>query len=328
MDENIWVNEPGPEDEPDAGGGAGGGGAGGGGTAGNVAAGGAEGGVAGALLPAGPAGIDENMRVNSPAACEGGGGAENDGAGVSGEGAGGTENGGAGADGAGGFQAGGSAAGLGLEELKMRVNSPGAEAEGGAGAGGAAEAGALMDWNICVKLPGWLLPEEDGGVTTVVGLDSTGGSMEGDGEIFSLGTGVKRLANSSEGRTGGGASGSGVRRACSMRVKSPCAAAAPGGGAGAGTGSGAGAGAAAAGGGAAKGARGWAAAGDGAAAGGAACLPSSASRSSSSREGGVGTELKMPVALDGDPPGGSSDWGAWSLPRRSLRAFMWVHQVC
>jgi hypothetical protein len=226
------------------------------------------------------------------------------------------------------------------------VKSPGAEAGGAAGAGagagrvGAAEGGALMAWNICVKLPGWPLPEEDegGGVTTVVGLDSAGTTGKGGGVILSIGTGVKRFASSSEGRTGGGASGSGVRRACNMRVKSPCAAAAPGVGAGAGAGVGDGAGAGAAaigrGGGTGTGAGGWLATGGGAAAAGAgaggcaACLPSSASRSSSSREGSAGPVLKMPVALDGDPPGGSSDWGACSLPRRSLRAFMWVHQVC
>jgi hypothetical protein len=43
-------------------------------------------------------------------------------------------------------------------------------------------------------------------------------------------TGLKTLASSSEGReAGGGPSASGVRSACSMRVKSPCPAAAAGG---------------------------------------------------------------------------------------------------
>lgn len=35
----------------------------------------------------------------------------------------------------------------------------------------------------------------------------------------------------------------------------------------------------------------------------------------------------MPVALDGVPPGGSSDWGEKCLPKRSLNASMRVHHL-
>jgi hypothetical protein len=35
----------------------------------------------------------------------------------------------------------------------------------------------------------------------------------------------------------------------------------------------------------------------------------------------------MPVALDGGPPEGSSDWGKKSLPNRSLNATMQVHHL-
>jgi hypothetical protein len=57
------------------------------------------------------------------------------------------------------------------------------------------------------------------------------------------------------------------------------------------------------------------AAGAGVTAGGAAgavssgFFPSAASRSSSWRDEGVDGIPKMPVALDDDPPEGSSDWG-------------------
>lgn len=52
-----------------------------------------------------------------------------------------------------------------------------------------------------------------------------------------------------------------------------------------------------------------------------------ASRSSSSFDGGVEGIPKMPVALDGIPPEGSSDWGEKSLPKRSLNASMQVHHL-
>ena len=57
-----------------------------------------------------------------------------------------------------------------------------------------------------------------------------------------------------------------------------------------------------------------------AAAGGAGFPINWASRSSSSFAEGVEAVPKMPVALDGAPPEGSSDWGEKCLPKRSLNA--------
>jgi hypothetical protein len=67
--------------------------------------------------------------------------------------------------------------------------------------------------------------------------------------------------------------------------------------------------------------------GGAAAAGSAGFLVSCASRSSSSFAGEAEGIPKMPVALDGVPPEGSSDWGEKSLPKRSLNASMQVHHV-
>jgi hypothetical protein len=65
-------------------------------------------------------------------------------------------------------------------------------------------------------------------------------------------------------------------------------------------------------------------AGVGAAAG---ALVNCASRSSSLFAAGAEGIPKMPVALDGEPPEGSSDWGEKSLPNRSLNASMQLHHV-
>lgn len=94
-----------------------------------------------------------------------------------------------------------------------------------------------------MKLPGWLDPDAAGGAagaaTVFHALGASGcaaGAAEG---ILSIGTGLKTFASSSEGRdTGGAPAASGVRSACSIRVKSPCALAV-GGGAGFGLGGGA-----------------------------------------------------------------------------------------
>ena len=298
--------------------------------------------------------------------------------------------------------AGSGADGLGLPELKMRVNSPGAEPaelpdaglggtaanalvipDAGAGdgiavAGGALKPGAALplawgappDWgewidrNIAVKLPGSLPPAlaagGTGAGTGAGGANGTGsgrdpvrscaatagktGGVWPEAAIFSMGTGLNTLASSSEGRGAGALAGSGVFKACSMRVKSPGAEEAgsgAGGGIGAGeavcgkgTGSaensedtGAAAGAAV---GAAFGVVVGAAAETGAdetgAGGGSGFLPSAASRSSSSRVEELGAVPKIPVALDaalgGDPPPGGSDWGELGLSKRSLNAFM------
>ena len=154
---------------------------------------------------------------------------------------------------------------------------------------------------------------------------------------MSIGTGLNTFASSSEGREAGGApNASGVRSACSMRVKSPCAAAVGGGAGGAGAGVGAEAitsaagvenmgdaggakgaaiGAGAAGGGGVK------AGGGGAVAGGEAGLPvRAASRSSSSRGGGVETAPKIPVALEEPAPADSFGEGGCGLSERSLNA--------
>jgi hypothetical protein len=266
--------------------------------------------------------------------------------------------------------AGSAAAGLVLTGLKMRVNSPcppdagvgagvgagadanvdtgvdtgvgagvlGADMTGGALTGGAA--GAFSVANICVKPPG--CPEPDavaaaaggaaGAATGFHSLCASAGAAGAVTGILSIDTGLKTLASSSEGRDAGGVpAASGVRSACSMRVKSPCAAAV-GGGAGAGGAIGAGAdaitsaagvekeGLAGAANGGAGGAKGGAGAGVNAGcAGGAAgadvtevssgFFVNCANRSSSSLDGGVGAIPNMPVALDGDPPEGSSDWG-------------------
>ena len=257
--------------------------------------------------------------------------------------------------------AGCAAAGLLLSELKIRVNSLGPAAAGadtgalgvdiiggalgaGAAGGGAADTGgAFRVANICVKLPGCPEPDAAGGAAgAATGFHSLCASADGAGAaegILSIDTGVKTFASSSEGRDAGGVpAASGVRSACSMRVKSPCAAAV-GGGAGVGGGadaitSAAGvekAGLAGVANGGAGGAKGGAATGVNAGcAGGAAgalvtevssgFLVNCANRSSSSFDGGVGAIPNMPVALDGDPPEGSSDWGDWSLPKRSLNA--------
>ena len=252
--------------------------------------------------------------------------------------------------------AGSAAAGLVLTGLKMRVNSP-CPPDAGVGAGvlgadmtggalGAGAAGAFSVANICVKPPG--CPEPDavaaaaggaaGAATGFHSLCASAGAAGAVTGILSIDTGLKTLASSSEGRDAGGVpAASGVRSACSMRVKSPCAAAV-GGGAGAGGAIGAGAdaitsaagvekegeanGGAGAGvnAGPAGGAKGGAGAGVNAGcAGGAAgadvtevssgFFVNCANRSSSSFDGGVGAIPNMPVALDGDPPEGSSDWG-------------------
>jgi hypothetical protein len=126
-----------------------------------------------------------------------------------------------------------------LIELKMRVNSPGppwgagaacaGELGGGAEGVGAGASGEFMARNICVKLPDSAAGDADAGAGA--GADSTGFSADtaGNGggvcpadEILSFGTGLKTLANSSEGlETAGRPAGSGVFNACSMRVKSP-----------------------------------------------------------------------------------------------------------
>jgi hypothetical protein len=173
--------------------------------------------------------------------------------------------------------------------------------------------------------------------------------------IFSIGTGLKTLASSSLGRAGGAAIGSGVLSACSMRVNSPCPDAAGGGagaagGVGSRTGSalneapnelgGAGAGGADGNGtgsapkmdgGAGAGAGAGAVGGGAIAAGSCGFIPRAASRSSSSCVGELGTLPKIPVALEagleGDPPPGSSDWGDWGGPKRSLIGSMRAHHL-
>lgn len=208
-------------------------------------------------------------------------------------------------------------------ELKMRVNSPGPElaagAAGGLGIGaaggalGAAAAGAgeasgeFIALNICVKLPGPLPAGAGGGgaaSAAATGLSAcTAGKAGGvcpATEIFSIGTGLKTFASSSDGReTAPAFAGCVVFSACSMRVNSPCC------GAGAGSGTGVGS--------AIKGAEGvGAAAGADAVAGdGSGLRASDASRSSSARGGAAGMVPKIPVALDCEPPGGSSEWGSF-----------------
>jgi hypothetical protein len=206
-----------------------------------------------------------------------------------------------------------------------------------------------MARNICVKLPGSLPALAGGGAgaggTMGVGSGRFSGVTAGkaggvcpEAAIFSIGTGVKTLASSSLGRTAGALAGSGVLSACSMRVNSPGPAGVGAGAVGIATGSapkevgGAGTGACDAGengtgwapsdvGGAGAGETGGVGGGGGAAAAGSgAFLPSAASRSSSSREGVLGTVPKIPVALEADPPPGGSDWGEFCLPKRSLNA--------
>jgi hypothetical protein len=221
-------------------------------------------------------------------------------------------------------------------ELKIRVNSPGAElaagpagavgadAAGGAlgAAGGAFDAsGEFIALNICVKLPGSLVAcAEAGGGTTGAGATGFSASTAGKAggvcpaaEIFSIGTGLKTFASSSDGReTASVFAGSVVFSACSIRVNSPCCCA------GAGPDAGVGVAAAAAGG----------AGGAGDAAGGGSGLRArDASRSSSSREGAAGMVPKTPVALDCEPPGGSSEWGSFGLSERSLNGSMRGHHA-
>jgi hypothetical protein len=174
------------------------------------------------------------------------------------------------------------------------------------------------------------------------------GGVWPEAAIFSIGTGLNTLASSSLGRAGGAAIGSGVLSACSIRVNSPCGAGAgAAGGAGIRTGSapnevgGAGAGTGAGVVGAIGNGTGSAAnmdgdAGTAAAAGcggGAAAVgpcgffPRAASRSSSSCVGELGTLPKIPVALEGDPPPGSSDCGDCGGLKRSLIGSMRVHHL-
>ncbi|HZP03618.1 MAG TPA: hypothetical protein VFB43_01870 [Terracidiphilus sp.] len=174
----------------------------------------------------------------------------------------------------------------------------GAEARGGAlgvdAAGALAASGEFMARNICVKLPESLDPcaAAGGAGAGSAGLaaDTAGnaGGVFSAAEIFSIGTGLKTLASSSEGReTGSAFAGSVVFSACSIRVNSPCDG-------GAGVGAGAALIAAGAGDGVAD--------GGGAAAGGSfGTFASNANRSSSLRAGGAATVPKIPVALDWPP---------------------------
>jgi hypothetical protein len=285
--------------------------------------------------------IELKMRVNSPGPCAGAGG----GAGANGAGA--------GALGVGAEKIlGAGALGVGAEKMLCA----GALGAGCAGALGAAS-GAFIARNIAVKLPGSLPPGAAAGADDAGAKDAGAGGAGANGAgaggacfsgatagnaggvwpeaaIFSIGTGLKTLANSSLGRAGGAAIGSGVLSACSMRVNSPCPDAA-GGGAGAGAagalGNGTGSapnmdGDAAA----VEGAAG-AAAGGATAAGSCGFFPRAASRSSSSCVGEFGTLPKIPVALEagleGDPPPGSSDWGDWGGLKRSLIGSMRVHHL-
>lgn len=208
MVENICVNAPGPALL--------------GGSAGGSAAGeeDAEGVAVPGVLPASS---PLNMRVNSPGPC----GA--DAAGIAD----------AGAAAAVGALHTGSDAALGLDELKIRVDSPEPCDTGAAGALGDGADGAGFSFralNICVKLPGW--PAACAGAVACpaagpdTSLPSLSGSPAADADgIFSIEIGLKTLASSSEGReTGAPPAASGVRSACSIRVKSPCAAAADGAG--------------------------------------------------------------------------------------------------
>ena len=136
----------------------------------------------------------------------------------------------------------GSDAALALDELKIRVDSPEPCDTGGAlgdGADGAGPPGfSFRALNICVKLPGWpaACPAACAADGPEISLPSFSGSPAPDADgIFSIEIGLKTLASSSEGReTGAPPAASGVRSACSIRVKSPCAAAADGAGGGTG----------------------------------------------------------------------------------------------
>lgn len=208
MVENICVNAPGPALL--------------GGSAGGSAAGeeDAEGVAVPGVLPASS---PLNMRVNSPGPC----GA--DAAGIAD----------AGAAAAVGALHTGSGAALGLDELKIRVDSPEPCDTGGTAADGADGAGfSFRALNICVKLPGWPAacagPAACAADSPEISLPSFSGSPAADADgIFSIEIGLKTLASSSEGReTGAPPAASGVRSACSIRVKSPCAAAGDGAGGG------------------------------------------------------------------------------------------------
>jgi type IV secretion system protein TrbL len=230
--------------------------------------------------------------------------------------------------------------------------APGAAAAGGAGAARGANGAGADETGPGAKEVG----ASGAGSTRFSG--ATAGNAGGvcpEAAILSIGTGLKTLASSSLGRAGGAAIGSGVLSACSMRVNSPCPEAAGGGaGAAAGVGSrtgsapnkapgelgGTGAGAGVAdgngtgsapkmdGGAGATGAGAAGAVGGGAtAAGSCGLIPRAASRSSSSCVGELGTLPKIPVALEGDPPPGSSDWGDWGGPKRSLIGSMRVHHL-
>lgn len=240
---------------------------------------------------------------------------------------------------------GSAAAGLELTGLKIRVNSPCPPGAGalGVGAAGDGVGAGFRVWNICVKLPGWPVPDA-GGAGAGTAFHSLGvsagaaGAAEG---ILSIEIGLKTFASSSDGLDAGGAlAASGVRSACSMRVKSPCADAV-GGGAGGGAGVGGeaitsaagveniGEAGAKAGGAAGAGVK---AGGAGVKAGGAGGVSSgflvrAASRSSSSRGGGAETVPKSPVALEEAAPADSFEEGGWGLSERSLNASIWVHHL-
>jgi hypothetical protein len=104
-----------------------------------------------------------------------------------------------------------------------------------AGCDGDPANGVFIARNIAVKLPGSLAAALGAGAGTGAGAANGAGSgrfsgaTAGNGAgvwpeaaIFSIGTGLKTFASSSEGR---GALGSGVLSAWSIRVKSPCPAA-------------------------------------------------------------------------------------------------------
>jgi hypothetical protein len=164
------------------------------------------------------------------------------------------------------------------------------------------------------------------------------GGVWPEAAIFSIGTGLNTLASSSLGRAGGAAIGSGVLSACSMRVNSPCGAGAAGGAGtrtgsapievgGAGCADGNGTGSAPKMEGGAEACAGGGCGGGAAAAGSCGFFPKAASISSSSCVGELGTLPKIPVALDGDPPPGSSDWGDLGGAKRSLIGSMRVHHL-